>query len=58
MASLACVLAACAGLDSQEQQTSAPENNTEKEYLDAVPDELDYGGEDVVILSRALAGWT
>ena len=57
-ATLTSVLAACVESGQAEEQTSASVESTEPEQLDAVPNDLDYGGEDVVIISRALQGWT
>ncbi len=57
MVLLLCVLAACVESETDEDRTSA-EESTESQYLDAVPESLDYGNEEIVILSRALQGWT
>ena len=57
-ASLLCLLAACVEPDTGKEQGSLSEESTEAACLDAVPDDLNYGGEEVVILSRALQGWT
>ena len=58
-ATLAVALLACA----EEQQTpveSASQENesTEPAHLDNIPEDLKYNGEDIVILNRALMGWT
>ncbi len=57
-ATLILVLAACVEPEQQEVQSSVSDETAELTRLDAVPDELDFGGEDVVIISRALQGWT
>ena len=58
-ATLTALLAACADTsDVGTGETTATEENTETEQLDHVPDDLKYNGEDIVILSRAKAGWT
>ena len=58
-ATLTALLAACADTsDVGVGETTATEENTETEQLDHVPDDLKYNGEDIVILSRAKAGWT
>ena len=57
-ATLTAVLAACVEPETNEGETTASEQTTELTQLDAVPDELDFDGDDVVIISRALQGWT
>ena len=57
-ATLAAVFASCVEPGQKEEQTSTSAEATGSDRLDAVPDELDFGGEDVVIISRALQGWT
>ena len=58
LATVLSVLAACAeGNEGQPDQTGNRESG-DAEVLDNVPDELDYRGEEVLIISRALQGWT
>ena len=57
-AMLISALAACVESESNNSDTSASEDATAPTQLDAVPDELDFDGDDVVIISRALPGWT
>ncbi len=52
------VLVACAEDNHGQTDETVSQEETEKAILDNVPDELDYGGEDVIIISRALQGWT
>ena len=58
LATLTCLFAACAQSGTDEPGTSASEQTTEKEHLDDLPEGLDFDQEEVVILSRALQGWT
>ncbi len=52
------VLVACVETGDSGTETMAQGETEDALILDKVPDELDYGGEDVVIISRALQGWT
>lgn len=52
------VLVACAEGNSGQTDQTGNQDAADTAILDNVPDELDYGGEDVVIISRALQGWT
>ena len=59
IASLLMVFASCAEApEGQEQQDQTEEQQSEPSQLDAIPDDLKYEGEDIVILNRALMGWT
>ena len=58
---LIAALAACANTPTEDpvDETEPVEQTTEGVvYLDAIPENLKYEGEDVVILSRSLQGWT
>ena len=58
---LTALLAACVEQDSGIEpldSTAAVDESTETVLLDNVPDHLDYKGEDIVILSRSMQGWT
>ena len=57
LATLIPVMAACADTGAGEGDTTGSETE-EDTQLDHVPADLDYGGEDVVIISRAFLGWT
>ena len=60
LAMLLSTLAACAESDGSQtgpDTTNEPES-TEPLKLDDIPDDLKYDGEDIVILNRALMGWT
>ncbi|MBQ7379038.1 MAG: hypothetical protein IJW70_05090 [Clostridia bacterium] len=57
-ATLVSVLAACAESGTEQDDTTVAEESTEPSKLDNIPDDLKFGGEDVVILSRAFLGWT
>ncbi len=60
LATLLMTLAACAEGDTSQQNTdtTAAEESTEPAQLDAIPEDLKYNGEEIVILSRAKQGWT
>ncbi|MBE6697869.1 MAG: hypothetical protein E7581_05035 [Ruminococcaceae bacterium] len=58
LAILLCSLVCCAQNEENELDTSAGQETEQAACLDQVPDSLDYGGEDVAILNRALQGWT
>ena len=61
-ATLTMLLASCAEQDTNTEQadsaSASVEQTTEATLLDRVPAELKYNGEDVVILSRSMQGWT
>lgn len=42
----------------QENETALQDGSTETVLLDDIPEDLKFNGEDVVILSRAMPGWT
>lgn len=52
--------AACAesAPETPDQTTVAEEESTELLYLDNIPEDLKYEGEDIVILNRLFYGWT
>ncbi len=56
------LLAACVdpdiGAEQPDATTAAVEETTEKTILDNVPEDLKYKGDDIVILSRSMQGWT
>lgn len=60
VATLVLALAACADTptDGTDQTTDAAAESEETLYLDNIPEDLKFDGEDIVILNRALAGWT
>lgn len=58
VATLTAAFAACAIDDPDQGDGSASQESGELSVLDEVPADLDYGSEEVVILSRALHGWT
>lgn len=60
LATLLSTLAACVDAPVEEGGTdgSAVEETTELLYLDNLPEDLKFNGEDIVILNRALQGWT
>ncbi len=59
VAMLLVTLAACAQAPEQNSDgTTADEGVTEPSQFDNVPDDLKFDGQDVVILSRAMQGWT
>ena len=58
LATLLCSLACCAQNGQGEDDSGVSSETGEYVCLDQVPDSLDYGDEEVVILSRALQGWT
>ena len=58
LATLIPIMAACADSGLPEQQTTTATETEEDTQLDNVPEDLKYNGEDIVILNRALAGWT
>lgn len=53
-------LSACVDAPVEETATdgSAAEETTELLYLDQIPEDLKYNGEDIVILNRLFYGWT
>ncbi len=58
-AMLAATFAACAEGEMTEQNTdTVAKESTEPAQLDAIPEDLKFNGEDIVILSRAKQGWT
>lgn len=59
-ATLISVLASCAELEQEpaEETSSAQNEESTEQQLDAIPEDLKYNGEDIVILNRALLGWT
>ena len=58
-ATLICALAACAENDVTEDDTQASsEVEQTTAHLDNVPEDLKFDGEDVVVLSRSMQGWT
>ena len=60
VATLVLALAACAdtSTDGTDHTTDAAAESEETLYLDNIPEDLKFDGEDIVILNRALAGWT
>lgn len=52
------ILAACATGDEGQTDQTGNQESADTAVLDNVPDQLDYDGEDVVIISRSLQGWT
>ncbi len=56
---LIATLAACVETDEHEKESAAPGQTTEgAEQLDALPEDLDFDGEDVVVLSRGVQKYT
>ena len=58
---LACVisvLAGCAEGQDEQSESTAVESGTEFAIFDQIPADLKYNGEDIVILSRSMQGWT
>ncbi|MBQ7379037.1 MAG: hypothetical protein IJW70_05085 [Clostridia bacterium] len=56
---LLAALAACAESSAdQEGDSSIAEESTDLLYLDNIPEDLKFNGEDIVILNRELQGWT
>lgn len=43
---------------SEHASTAQEESESTDQQLDAIPEDLKYNGEDIVILNRALLGWT
>ncbi len=58
IATLLATLAACVNAPSSGEDGSVNAEQTETQQLDNIPDDLKFNGEDVVILSRAMQGWT
>ena len=60
LATLIPVMAACAEEGGSQTNSDATGENesTQPTQLDNIPDDLKFNGEDVVILSRAMQGWT
>ena len=58
LATLAMTLAACVEVPDPEQGGQASQEQGETLLLDNIPEDLKFNGEDVVILSRSMAGWT
>ena len=52
------VLVACAEGQGEQTDGSAVQESTEPAVLDHIPEDLKFNGEDVVILSRSMQGWT
>ena len=52
------LLAACVDAPLTDEGGSANAEQSETTQLDNIPDDLKFNGEDVVILSRAMQGWT
>ncbi len=50
--------AACAEGSGDQTDDSIAQENTETQALDNIPADLKFDGEDVVILSRSMMGWT
>ncbi|MBO7296512.1 MAG: hypothetical protein J6V39_04555, partial [Clostridia bacterium] len=57
-ATLVSLLVACAETDPVEQQTSAVSETEEILQLDNIPADLKFDGEDIVVISRSMQGWT
>ena len=57
-ATLISLLVACAETDPVEQQTDAVSETEEILQLDNIPADLKYNGEDIVVISRSMQGWT
>ncbi|MBO5841776.1 MAG: hypothetical protein J6R46_02140, partial [Clostridia bacterium] len=57
-ATLVSLLVACAETDPVEQQTDAVSETEEILQLDNIPADLKYNGEDIVVISRSMQGWT
>ena len=58
-ATLISVLVSCAGIqDDSGDEFTVDEQDAQTAQLDHVPDDLKFNDEDIVILSRALNGWT
>ena len=57
-ATLVCLLAACVDAPDTEVPNDSAAVEEESKRLDNIPDDLKFNGEDVVILSRAMQGWT
>ena len=58
IATLLVTLAACVDAPDTGNQGDVNAEETETERLDNIPDDLKFNGEDVVILSRSMQGWT
>ena len=58
IATLLVTLAACVDAPDAGNQGDVNAEETETELLDNIPDDLKFNGEDVVILSRSMQGWT
>ncbi|MBO5841555.1 MAG: hypothetical protein J6R46_01005, partial [Clostridia bacterium] len=59
-ATLISLLAACAETPQEQpdETLATEEESTEPAHLDNIPEDLKFNGEDIVILNRALMGWT
>ena len=58
-ATLISLLAACAETPQEQPvDTVVEDESTEPAHLDSIPEDLKFNGEDIVILNRALMGWT
>ncbi|MBQ5793258.1 MAG: hypothetical protein IIW17_04495 [Clostridia bacterium] len=58
IATLTMTLAACVEAPDPEQGGDVSEEQSETLLLDNIPENLKFNGEDVVILSRSMQGWT
>ena len=58
IATLLISFVACAEADVTEQETSAVSETEEVLQLDNVPADLKFDGEDIVVISRSMQGWT
>ena len=59
LASVLAALAACVeAVPEGNDAVSSEAESTEPAHLDNIPDDLKFNGEDIVILNRALMGWT
>ena len=57
-ATLVSLLVACAETEDVEQETSASGETEGVLQLDNIPADLKYDGEDIVVISRSMQGWT
>jgi hypothetical protein len=58
LAMLTMTLAACVDAPDSEGEGDSVTAETETQQLDHIPENLKFNGEDIVILSRSLQGWT